>query len=59
MDNNERIEQAILVKTKGTKYFKVPALFKFIETKINFEIICFRSRNLNWLLNNIKELFNI
>lgn len=23
MDNNERIEQAILVKTKGTKYFKV------------------------------------
>ena len=23
MDNNERIEQAMLVKTKGTKYFKV------------------------------------
>ena len=23
MDNNERVEQAVLVKTKGTKYFKV------------------------------------
>ena len=22
MDNNERVEQAVLVKTKGTKYFK-------------------------------------
>jgi FK506-binding protein 4/5 len=40
MDNAERVEQAVLVKTKGTKYFKVCPLFCTTFSDSFAELMC-------------------
>lgn len=54
MDNSERIEQALLVKTKGTKYFKVIQMQNiFLIYFLNKTVFYCRSPNISWQLSSI------